>query len=183
VSGSGRRQSQFPRSRIGASAENKTCEKPPLPAARAPEIRRAVSRGALVSGGEPRPVSVLLVDSPDETRKRLRAALERVAGLSIIGEAHSHASGMRMFFERRPDVVVVGVCLDDSSGFDVLVSVRQADSRCPLLLLGEAQDNFVEYVGRLYGANEVCYRDANFYQIRAALERLISQRRQPAQVG
>jgi PleD family two-component response regulator len=174
VSGSGPRRPRLPRSRIGASAENKTCEKPPLP--------EAVDGGALVKDAEPQPVSVLLVDSPDETRKRLRAALERVAGLSIIGEAHSHSSGMRMFFERRPDVVVVGVCLNDSSGFDVLVSVRQADSRCPLLLLGEAQDNFVEYVGRLYGANEVCYRDTHFFQLRAALERLLNQRSQPAQV-
>lgn len=134
----------------------------------------------LVSGAERRPLSVLLVDSPEATRRQLRAALEREPGLSVVGEAHSHASGMRMFFDRRPDVVVVGVCLEDSSGFDVLVCIRQADARCPLILLGEVQDSFVEYVGRLYGANEVCYKDKNFYQILGVLQRLAHLRNQVA---
>ena len=123
---------------------------------------------------------MLLVDSPEASRKRLRAVLEREQGVSVVGEADNHASGMRMFFEHRPDVMVVGVCLDDSSGFDVLVCVRQADSQCPVILLGEAHDSFVDYVGRLYGANEVCYRDGNFYQIRMALQRLAGLRSQVA---
>ena len=132
-----------------------------------------------MSGAE-LPLSVLLVDSPEATRRKLRAALEREPSLSVIGEAHSHASGMRMFFDRRPDVVVVGVCLEDSSGFDVLVCIRQADARCPLILLGEVQDSFVEYVGRLYGANEVCYKDKNFYQVLGVLQRLVHLRKQAA---
>jgi DNA-binding NarL/FixJ family response regulator len=118
-------------------------------------------------------ISVLLVHSPEASRNSLRAALEREAGVSVVGEADSHASAMRLFFERRPDVVVAGVCLQDSSGFDVLVCVRQADARCPLILLGDGQDSFVEYVGRVYGATEVCYKDDNYRQVRGLLRRLV----------
>ena len=128
-------------------------------------------------------MTVLLVDSPEAARKRLRTALEKVPGLLIVGEAHNHASAMRIFFEHGPDAVVVGVCLEDSSGFDVLISVRQADSRCPLILLGEGQDTFVEHVGRLLGANEVCYKDENLHYLHRLLHRLANQRRQSADIA
>ena len=138
----------------------------------------AAPQGARVGGAvvTQAKLSVLLVHSPESSRKALRAELELEAGVSVIGEADSHVSAMRMFFEHRPDVLVVGVCLQESSGFDVLVCVRQADSRCPLILLGDGQDSFVEYVGRVYGATEVCCKDDNFHQVRGVLRRLAQAR-------
>ena len=75
---------------------------------------------------------ILLVDDDRELIDLLAFALKR-AGLEPIA-AYDGASAVRMFDERRPDLVVLDINLGISSGLDVLKDVRRRAS-LPVIML------------------------------------------------
>jgi DNA-binding response OmpR family regulator len=77
-------------------------------------------------------VRILLVDDDRELIDLLAFALKR-AGLDPVG-AHDRATAMRVFEERRPDLVVLDINLGASSGLDVLRELRRQAS-LPVIML------------------------------------------------
>jgi DNA-binding response OmpR family regulator len=84
------------------------------------------------SPGVVRPVSILLVDDDRELIDLLAFALKRV-GLDPVS-AHDSPSALRMFEERKPDLVVLDINLGASSGLDVLKEMRRRSS-LPVIML------------------------------------------------
>jgi DNA-binding response OmpR family regulator len=74
----------------------------------------------------------MLVDDDRELIDLLAFALKR-AGLDPIA-AHDGASALRLFEERRPDLVVLDINLGGSSGLDVLRELRRRSS-LPVIML------------------------------------------------
>jgi DNA-binding response OmpR family regulator len=77
-------------------------------------------------------VRILLVDDDRELIDLLAFALKR-AGLEPIG-AHDAATALRLFEERKPDLVVLDINLGSSSGLDVLRELRRR-SPLPVIML------------------------------------------------
>jgi DNA-binding NarL/FixJ family response regulator len=111
-------------------------------------------------------LSLVLVDATSPTRSHLRTALSQDPAFCLAGEAETGSAGLDLFFRYRPDVLLVGIDLPDQSGFEVLARVRETDPGCPVILLSNSADPFVEYVGRQLGANEVWPRSGRFSLIR-----------------
>jgi DNA-binding response OmpR family regulator len=77
-------------------------------------------------------VRILLVDDDRELIDLLAFALKR-GGLDPIG-AHDAATALRLFDERKPDLVVLDINLGASSGLDVLRELRRR-SPLPVIML------------------------------------------------
>jgi DNA-binding response OmpR family regulator len=77
-------------------------------------------------------VRILLVDDDRELIDLLAFALKR-AGLEPIG-AHDAGAALRLFEERKPDLVVLDINLGASSGLDVLRELRRR-SPLPVIML------------------------------------------------
>src|SRR4030088_1478607 len=78
-------------------------------------------------------VRILLVDDDRELIDLLAFALRR-AGLEPIA-AHDGAAALRLFEERRPDLVVLDINLGASSGLEVLRQLRRDGTSLPVIML------------------------------------------------
>ena len=64
---------------------------------------------------------------------------------------------MDLFFQYRPNVVLVDVALPDRNGFMVVECIKRAVPSCRVVLLCHASDPCVDEVGHLVGADYVCH--------------------------
>jgi len=114
-------------------------------------------------------LSVLVVEGCERSRGALRTLINEEHGLCLAAEAQTGAAALDSFIRHRPDIVMVGVCLPDVSGLELVKRIRQTDARCVLILVGTWPDPFVEKVGRLLGATEVCHKGSGLNRIREVL--------------
>lgn len=70
-------------------------------------------------------MTIVLADSDAYIRERLRKRLEKVTGVSVVGESSNSTGATAMILNRNPDVAIVNSMLDGGSGLDVLRHVRQ----------------------------------------------------------
>ena len=70
-------------------------------------------------------MTILLVDIDAYLRGKLRKRLEKVSGVTVVGESSNSAETTAMILNRNPDVAIVSSLLEGGSGLDVLRHVRQ----------------------------------------------------------
>src|SRR5437764_14589014 len=75
---------------------------------------------------------ILVIEDDAEIRALLRTLLER-AGMQVV-EAPDGESGLRTFFETRPELVLLDLSLPRMDGFETLDRIRQL-SDVPVLVL------------------------------------------------
>jgi DNA-binding NarL/FixJ family response regulator len=90
-------------------------------------------------------MQVFLVEDSAPVLERLRELL----GDAVIGHAADAAGAIRDILDKRPDVVLLDVSLDDGSGFDVLRAVRAAAPEIGIYMLS----NFAAYPYRQLAAS------------------------------
>jgi len=88
-----------------------------------------------VPGPATEKVAVLLVDDHPIVRQGLSELLNRQGGLSVCGEAGSAAEALELLNTLRPDLVLVDVSLKQTSGLDLIKTIRAREPRLPLLVL------------------------------------------------
>lgn len=72
------------------------------------------------------PVRVLVVDDDYRVAKIHAAYVERTAGFSVCGRAHSAGQALAAVAELRPDLVLMDVYLPDGDGLDVIRRLLEA---------------------------------------------------------
>ncbi|TDQ53316.1 response regulator [Actinorugispora endophytica] len=70
-------------------------------------------------------VAVLVVDDDFMVARVNRGLVERVAGFTVVGEAHTGANALAAADRLRPDLVLLDVYLPDMSGLEVLRRLRE----------------------------------------------------------
>lgn len=70
-------------------------------------------------------MTIVLAESDAYIRERLRKRLEKVTGVSVVGESSNSTGATAMILNRNPDVAIVSSMLDGGSGLDVLRQIRQ----------------------------------------------------------
>ena len=65
-------------------------------------------------------MNVFLIEDALQVRKRLRALLQTVPGVTVVGEADSVAGGIQGVIDSGADTVLLDLQLVDGSGLDVL---------------------------------------------------------------
>jgi DNA-binding NarL/FixJ family response regulator len=118
-------------------------------------------------------LSVLVADNSASFLHAMGQAIGQEPGLRLLTLAQSATEAFDWFVRCRPDVVIIPVSLPDRSGYELLRLMRQADTRCLLILVRRELDPLVAQVGHLLGANEVWSKTEEPRQLWKLLRRSI----------
>ena len=69
-------------------------------------------------------MNVVVVDQDSLFRAKLKRRLEKIRGVSVIGEASESEEAAAMIVNRKPDVVLLDTELTDGSGIEVLRHIK-----------------------------------------------------------
>lgn len=80
------------------------------------------------------PYKVLVIDDSPVMRVMLCEMLKSL-GHTVVGEADSGASGLRLFKETKPELVTLDISLPDENGLQVLAKLRRADPTARVIIV------------------------------------------------
>ncbi|MBE9107861.1 response regulator transcription factor [Nodosilinea sp. LEGE 07298] len=82
-------------------------------------------------------IRIVLIEDHDLTRLGLKAALQRVPGMTVVGEAANGARGLSLLETEHPDIAIVDIGLPDIDGIELVERLRQSqgDSENPTRVL------------------------------------------------
>ncbi len=124
-------------------------------------------------------MDVFFVDESPQSRSRLTRLL-RTVGVQAVGHAESARAALAALLEKKPDVVLLDLKLDEGSGFDVL---RELRSRAPgidvYMLSNYASEPYRRYALRL-GAADFFDKTTELERLCAVLAARAALTRQPA---
>lgn len=63
-------------------------------------------------------IRVILIEDHDLTRVGIRAALQKVDNVEVVGDARDAESGLKLLNATQPDVAIVDVGLPNMSGIE-----------------------------------------------------------------
>jgi len=119
---------------------------------------------------------VLLADDHRMVRQGLRAMLERIAGLEVVGEADDGQEAVKLAHRLIPDVVVMDVAMPKLNGIEATRRLRQELPKIKVVALSMHQDRqFV--MGMLKaGASGYLLKDSAFRELSTALGEVMAGR-------
>jgi DNA-binding NarL/FixJ family response regulator len=128
------------------------------------------------SGSELSKIRVLLADDCAKARQQLRAELQRLAFVDIVGEAGKTDEALDLLLRTRPDLVLAAICLPEHGGFHILRSIEKAAYNCAVILMTRSPSPFVNEAASLLGAAAVCPTKDGFGQLIGMIQRLRERR-------
>ncbi|HEV2458868.1 MAG TPA: response regulator transcription factor [Ktedonobacterales bacterium] len=81
------------------------------------------------------PVTVLLVDDHSIVRQGVRAYLDTLPDLQVVGEAGSGMEAIRLAAEQAPDVVLMDLVMPSMDGVEATRQLKQASPRSQVIVL------------------------------------------------
>jgi DNA-binding NarL/FixJ family response regulator len=110
--------------------------------------------------------SVFLVEDSASIRERLVRLLESVPGAQVVGQASDADEAIAAILAARPDVVLLDLQLEHSSGFDVLRAVHSLEPRIAFYMLSNfATEPYRRHAERL-GASGFFDKSTDFDRLR-----------------
>ena len=85
-------------------------------------------------------IRILIADDHALVRAGIRALVEKIKGISVVGEAGKGSEVLQLMQELKPDLVLLDITMPDGSGFDVLHQLTEtySDIRVIVLTVHEA---------------------------------------------
>lgn len=80
-------------------------------------------------------IKILLVDDHTIVRQGIRALLESVPEIEVIGEAENGKTAVEMAESLRPDIMIIDISLPLLNGLEVTRRVRRSVPECKILVL------------------------------------------------
>ena len=81
------------------------------------------------------PVHVLIIDDAVQVRERLRARLERIKGVAVVGEASDVQEGIAASRTLKPDAVILDIQMPGGTGIDVLEDIKRTNPGTVVIML------------------------------------------------
>jgi DNA-binding response OmpR family regulator len=113
---------------------------------------------------------ILVVDDDADIRTLVRTLLERAG--AIVYEAGDGRSGLRVFHERRPDLVVLDVGMPELDGWEVLERIRDL-SDAPVLMLTAMGQELDRVRGLQGGADDYVVKPFGRQELLARVQALL----------
>jgi DNA-binding NarL/FixJ family response regulator len=121
---------------------------------------------------EPEEIQVLLVEDHASFRQAAASAIEREAGLEVVGQAGSLAEARKILAQEAPDVAVIDLILPDGYGWDLIKELRAGNRRAQALVL-TAELGRAEIARAVEnGAAGVLHKTAQLEEVVEAVRRL-----------
>ena len=120
---------------------------------------------------------VLLVDDHALVRAGIRALLEALPRVEVVGETGDGLAAVQLATELAPDVVLLDITLPGLNGLEVATRIVRLGSRTRVLML--SMHASPEYAARAFAAGAAGYlnKDSAFDELAAALEAIGAGRR------
>jgi DNA-binding NarL/FixJ family response regulator len=117
---------------------------------------------------------VLIVDDHPLVREGLTRVINQQEDLVVCGEAGSAPEGLAAVAERRPDVVIVDISLEDGSGLDLIKDVHARHPGLPMLALSMHHENLYAERALHAGARGYAMKREPVEAVLAALRKILS---------
>jgi DNA-binding NarL/FixJ family response regulator len=70
-------------------------------------------------------MTIVLAEADAHFRDRLKKRLEKISGVTVVGESSDSEESAAMILNRKPEIAILNSSLRDGSGIDVLRHIRQ----------------------------------------------------------
>ena len=121
--------------------------------------------------------TVLLVDDHDLIRDGLTGVFSAQPDMEVLGAAATVAEAIALYDDKRPQVVVTDLQLQDGTGLDVVRHVRRGDSRAGLVVLTMHSGDDQIFAAMEAGASAFVGKDAPSSEVvKAARHAAVSPR-------
>lgn len=112
---------------------------------------------------------IFIVEDSQMLRERLEKLLNALPDTLLLGHARSADAAVAAILATRPDIVLLDLCLENSSGFDVLRRVRPIEPGIDFYMLTNfASEPYRRHAERL-GARGFFDKSSEFERIRDAV--------------
>ena len=115
------------------------------------------------------PVRVFLVENSPAVRDRLRALIQGVKGVELVGEAASMLAALQGISTSAAEAVVLDLHLDDGNGFDVLRSLHKSAPAVAVYVLTSFANESYRRAAQRFGARGFFDKANEIPQLLAAL--------------
>jgi DNA-binding NarL/FixJ family response regulator len=113
---------------------------------------------------------VLLVDDHDLVRRGLRAVVEQLPGMRVVGEASNGHSALERAESLHPDVVIVDLSMPDMDGFALLREIRRRYPTMKSIVVSMHTDESAVREALNMGAAAYVIKDTSADEIALALQ-------------
>jgi DNA-binding NarL/FixJ family response regulator len=96
---------------------------------------------------------ILIVDDSMDFIERMVSLLDEADNIGYINVANSYEEGLRIFFEERPDLVMLDISLPDKSGIELLRSIKESRRDCKVIMVTNATEECYRQQCSELGAN------------------------------
>ncbi len=131
--------------------------------------RQEISREGNAESGDT-PITILIVDDVAIIRFGLRALLQQLPDMRVIGEAATGQAALRLVREQRPKVVLLDIELPDLSGTEVCRQIKTDYPDTAVLMLTSHDDPQYVLASRAAGADGFCLKDISEHDLERALK-------------
>jgi DNA-binding NarL/FixJ family response regulator len=116
-----------------------------------------------------KPLRILLADDHAAMRAGIRARLETLPAIEVVGEASDGHSALRLIGECSPDVALVDISMPGLNGLEVVARATKAWPRTRIIMLSLHADEEYVHHALLAGAAGYLLKNANLGEFERAL--------------
>jgi DNA-binding NarL/FixJ family response regulator len=111
-------------------------------------------------------IRIVVVDDHEVVRHGLRLSLELEADMQIVGEARTGMEAVKVATDKRPDVMVLDVRLEDIDGPEVCRRVHQAAPKTAILMLTNYTHDALVLRSLVAGAKGYVIKDVELAELK-----------------
>lgn len=82
-----------------------------------------------------KPIRTLIADDHALVRAGIRALVEKIPGVEVVGEAGKGSEAKELITKLQPDLVLLDITMPDGNGFDVLLHVQENFPQTRIIVL------------------------------------------------
>lgn len=117
-----------------------------------------------------KPVTVVLVDDHPLLRAGVRAQLEKMPGIAVVGEASDSEQALARVAELRPNIVLMDISMPGGGGIEALAAIgrRHSGARVVMLTMHDGEEFVLSAMRN--GAAGYVLKNASLAELQLALE-------------
>jgi NarL family two-component system response regulator LiaR len=117
------------------------------------------------------PISVLIVDDHEVVREGVRAYLEALSDINVVGEASSGTEAVELAAESIPDVVLMDLVMSGMDGVDATREVKNVSPRSQIVVLTSYHQDEHIFPALRAGAISYILKDVKMEELADAIRR------------